>query len=312
MSARFGALFILSIFFSRFAFADTFLLSKPVEQKINLPRWALASTWAVDTSVTLFQASGVFLITGDPISTAGYLSYGLATGVPSVNAEVRVLNNVTATWKNRENYKKIASLENVEGLKLLRTGFDRQTGIYSSELQSMDFVFVETAEGKFPPATELGEWIPIKDIESAKIQFSLYIENEVLDEKKLEISLKTLFSESKVDQETIKSWRESVQSWSKKHSLWEKFFRAKEHEKINIQASLFLEGNEIPLGDYSRGKGVSKLLGDTLFQKFVALVKGKEVEGPNSWKTKDIKLLNSGGCSTWYHRAIGKAVLVKP
>ena len=250
-----------------------YMLAEPIEQSTKLTKaWALA-TFGVDTLYEGGKAFIIYSLSGNPHVAGVAAIHGAIAEVPVYAANTRAQLQLRAWWQRKKDLQKIANIPGVKDIQVFTASSVENMGIAKATLHSNSMVFVET-DGSIPAAVGNKEWIPIENLDNAKIQLNLQIDKEAIGSK-IEIPLKDFFQGTKLDAEAKQEWIEKLEKWKKTLSFTDRHISKKSFNKlVAISGTLFVDGKEIEIkGNFAAGSAVNKVLGTTLLQKVTSMVR---------------------------------------
>jgi hypothetical protein len=304
---------LLALHISLFAIpcsAGTYLLAEPLEQTVALDtpirKTLFGATVAADLAWSATNTFVYYQITGEPISTAAYGVYNLATGMAFINAEVRLQEEVMARMARRSELKAISQNPGAEEIRVLTTGYFEQTTPYTTKLHARSFVFLDSSE-----TPKNGNWKRIPDEKNAKVSFELKIPKNPGSLTKWEVTLEELFEGTAIPKEILQEWEKPLNAYSSERSLWQKWVSKKGMEEVQIEAYFLNNWEKMPLGPVATETGVFRFLNgnkiqawNNTFRKLFQFEKK-----PVPVKTQNTRVVRSNGCSSWYNRLLGREIV---
>lgn len=309
---RFFQTIVFTLLLPLFASAETYLLKEPIQQTVamNTPirKTIFVGTVLADLAWTAGNTFVYYQITNEPISTAAYGAYNLASGIAFINAEVRMQEEVIARLGRRKEIRKVAEAPGAKEVRVLTTGHFEQTSPYSTTLHSKSFLFLESDE---PPKE--GNWTRIDVEKNPKIRLDLKVPKSPGRFPSMEISLSELFEGTEIPEEQAKEWKKALQEFSKNRTLWQKWVTKKGFDGLEVTATLLADGKEIPMGPMATDGGVFRFLEGGKFRAWGNSIRSFVGIDPKpvALKTSNTRVIRSKGCGSWFQRLLGNEVIGK-
>lgn len=265
---RFTAILALLIGFQS-AYAETYILSRPIEQATRLKLSWVAASSAYNLGVLDIPKVVVAYHTTGSVKAAaavGALSllYEAGFGAP---VAPRGHLKLFAEWKRRKNIQQIANIPGVNQIRLISAGKLENHSYLTATLHTKSIAFIETDGPLSPDRPDFKDWQKVDDLDSSKLVLRLKKNGEETATP-IEIPFKELFESKEIDPEHRAQWIAEVTKWDKSRPLKERLLSSSASgDQIAIETSIVMNGEETKIGDLASGKTIHKVLKNTLTDK---------------------------------------------
>lgn len=319
----FFLIFIWSVLPS-IGWSKTYLLAEPIHKTTEMSLSVKVANFLGVHGRGMMDSYTYWLATHDLYGTAAIFGLEYLVWSP-VNTGISRIETDALGHYLEKNVRNLPELKQAESVKLLTTGLGEQFGTFngSSRYHSTALVFADFKEGIEPEEIGGRQWIPVEDLSEYKIGFQLETPGPVQSAMKIEIPLQELFEGKDINPEILKNWRSTIKQSSKQFPFYKKVISGGDKilqflvpfslysgyyssfdDKLKITSSLIVGDQEpIPIGEFTRGKGVNHIVGRGLLNKLKNWARFKS-PGRTNWKTVERSALKSSDCRSWFIRFI--------